>query len=234
MKIQTVFKTCTIRQIGQMQSYLCCHASQPTVASELSRCIWLPQLAEAQILLEKFIRVAHHLPYITHVPSIPLVLQQVYSDMTLQRQIQSGPIILLLSIFAVATYSWVDSDCIHGLFATSAEANSQAPLWIKAAEEILDIANRSSKVSIEKVQGIILVGFVVAHLEGLHRHRALFATSMVLARDLGLHRIDHPSNTDLVQTTQAEIGRRIWWHLCASDWYVLRVFKAQNRTTDNS
>ncbi|GAD96578.1 hypothetical protein NECHADRAFT_47622 [Paecilomyces variotii No. 5] len=130
----------------------------------------------------------------------------------------SGQVILLLSIFAASTYFWVQNDCAYGLFSTPAVANEQASLWIKAAEDVLDIACRSPKVSMEGVQGAIIIGFVAAHLDGLHRYQMLFAMAVVLARDLGLHRIDHPSNSKMANTAQAEIGRRVWWHLCTSDW----------------
>lgn len=215
---QVVFRTCPVGQVIKAQSCIYQRGFHFITNSERSRCIWLPPRAEAQILLEKFIRVVRHLPYVTHTPSLPSVLEQVYADLNQQRQIQSGQIILLLSIFAAATYSWVQSDCAYGLFSTSAEANDQAALWIKAAEDVLDFACRSPKVSIEGVQGAIIIGFVAAHLGGLHGCRVLFATGVVLARDLGLHRIDHPSNAGMANTAQAEIGRRVWWYLCASDW----------------
>ena len=186
--------------------------------SELSRCIWLPPRAEAKILLEKFIRVAHHLPSITHIPSLPSILEQVYVELNQQRQIQLGQLILLLSIFATATHAWMQSDCAYGLFSTSVKANDQASLWIKAAEDALDIACRSPKVSIEGVQGAVIIRFVAANIDGLHRCRVLFPMGLVLARDLGLHRVDHPFNANMANTAQSEIGRRIWWYLCASDW----------------
>ncbi|KAF2092866.1 hypothetical protein NA57DRAFT_69468 [Rhizodiscina lignyota] len=212
-RTRVVFRTCPVARVTKAQSYIYPSEFHSITNSEPPRCIWLPSRAEARILLEKFIRVAHHLPYVTHVPSLPSVLEQAYADLNQQRQIQSGQVILLLSIFAAATHAWVQSDCAYGLFPTSAEANDQASLWIKAAEDVLDIACRSPKVSMEGVQGAVLVGFVASHLDGLHRCRVLFAMGIVLARDLGLHRIDHPSNAGMANTARAEIGRRIWWYL---------------------
>ncbi|CAH0044340.1 unnamed protein product [Clonostachys solani] len=85
-------------------------------------------------------------------------------------------------------------------------------------EDVLEATSQRRKISIEGVQGMILVGFMVAHIDGLHRYRVLFANALVLARDLGLHRIDHPHNSGKANTSQAEIERRVWWYLCASDW----------------
>lgn len=186
---------------------------------ESSRCVWLPLYAEAQILLEKFLREVHQLPFVTHVPSIPSILDDTYKSLTQYHQVKPGNVILLLSIFATATHTWVENDCRHGLFSTPAEANKQALLWVKALEYVLDVAHRSTRMSIEAVQGTIIVLFVLASLEGItHRCRSLKSMALFLARDLGLHRIDHPSNTNMVKTAQAEIGRRVWWYIAASDW----------------
>ncbi|KUJ06325.1 uncharacterized protein LY89DRAFT_726634 [Mollisia scopiformis] len=217
-KSQVVFRTCPVGQITSAKSYIYPRELGTIGSSELSRCIWLPPVTEARVLLDKFIRVAHHLPYVTHISSLPSVLEQIYADLNQQRQIQLGQVVWLLSIVAAATHSWLESDCVYGLFTTSAGANDQASLWIKATEDVLDMACQSPKVSIEGVQGAIILGFVAAHVDGLHRYRVLFAIAVVLARDLGLHRIDHPSNASMANTARAEIGRRVWWYLCASEW----------------
>jgi hypothetical protein len=168
--------------------------------------------------LEKFIRISHHLPYVTHIPSLPAVLKQVYTDLNQQRETQLGRVIFLLSIFAISTYSWLQKDCACGLFSTYTDANNQVSLWVKAAEDVLDIASRPTKATIEIVQGTILLGSVVAHLEGPRRFRKLLVKSIALAQELRLHRIDHPSYAEPTNTIQAEIGRRVWWYLCATDW----------------
>jgi hypothetical protein len=197
-----------------------------TAKSEPSRCIWLPQYAEAQQLLEKYIRDVNHIHNITHVPSLPSIFEEVYTGLNQHSQINSGHMILVLGIFASATHAWVQRDCNHGLFLTTSEANHQTPLWIKATEDILDIAHRSTHVSLEGIQGIIIVTFAVANLEGFSRRcRSLYSLALLLARDLGLHRIDHPSNVDMANTAHAEIGRRVWWYLCASDWWAPMVPK---------
>ena len=129
--------------------------------------------------------------------------------------------ILLLGIFASCTLSWVQQDCERGLFSTPIEANSQSLLWIKATEDVLDIAHRTGCVSIEGIQGIIIASFVVGNLEGISRRcRSMYNMALLLARELGLHHLDHPSNAHLAYSAQAEMGRRVWWYLVASDWFV--------------
>lgn len=57
-------------------------------------------------------------------------------------------------------------------------------------------------------------------MEGVSlRYRSLISTGVLLSRELGLHRIDHESNEANANTIQAEVGRRVWWYLIATDWY---------------
>ena len=185
------------------------------------RCIWLPEYPEAKILLEKYIRDIDHIHHVVHTPSLPSILDEVYACLSQQGHLNPGSVILLLSIFASSTHCWLQRDCANGLFSASGEANSQAQLWVKATEDILDIAHRTASVSIAGLQGIIIISFVLGNLEGFSRRcRILCSMGILLARELGLHCLDHPSNAKLTNPSEVEMGRRVWWYLVASDWFV--------------
>ena len=216
-----MFKIRSIQHIDEAPPYINQNALLSSTSSELLRCIWLPQYHEAKVLLQKFMEDIDPLFHVVHTPSLPAILDQVYAWSNQQGQVKPGNMILLLSIFASCTHSWVQRDCERGLFSTPAEANSQSPLWIKATEDVLDIAHRTTSVSIEGVQGIIVLSFVLADFEGFFRRcRSLYNMAFMLARELGLHFLDHPSNANLADSVQTEIGRRVWWYLAASDWFV--------------
>lgn len=216
-----MFRTCPIQHIKEAQPYISQNSLHSCTNSELSRCVWLPQYPEAKILLGKFIQDIEHIHHVTHCPSLLTILDEVYASLNQQRQVKPGFMILLLSIFASSTHSWLQQDCERGLFSNSADANSQTPMWIKATEDVLDIAHRTACVSIEGIQGIIIVFFVLANLEGVSRRcRSVCSMALLLARELGLHCLDHPSKAHLANSAQAEIGRRVWWYLAASDWFV--------------
>ena len=208
--------------------------SSPNV--EPSRCIRLPQYHEAKkILLEKFIQDIDYAFHVVHTPSLPNIVNEVYTSLDRQGPVRPGNMILLLGICASCTRSWVRRGCERGLFSAPAEANSQSPLWIKAIEDALDIAHRTTCVSIEGIQGIVIAIFVMANFEGFSRRcRSLFNVTYLLARELGLRCLDHPSNVTLASSAQAEIGRRVWWYLAASDWYVLRAHIRQDQTNSFS
>jgi hypothetical protein len=92
---------------------------------------------------------------------------------------------------------------------------------VKALEDVLDIAHRTMGVSMEGIQGVSIAAFVVLNISGFSRRcKALFNMALLLARDAGVHVLDHPSNADSANLARTEIGRRLWWYLVASDWYV--------------
>lgn len=214
-----VFRIRPIQQITRAQPYIWQHETTTGNYSWPSRCISLPERGAAKILLRKFIRDLNHLPYVVHVPSLPIIVDEIYANLDQQHQLKSGHAVLLLGILAAGTHCWIQEDCERGLFATAAEANEQASVWIKAIEDVLDVAHRSAGMSIEGVSGTIIAGFVLANREGFSRRcRSLMSIALLVARELGMHRIDHPSNAQAANTAEAEIGRRAWWYLIASDW----------------
>ena len=73
----------------------------------------------------------------------------------------------------------------------------------------------------EGIQGVAITAFVVLNINGYSRRcKALFNMAVLLARDAGLHVLDHHSNVDSANLARIEIGRKLWWYLVASDWYV--------------
>jgi Fungal Zn(2)-Cys(6) binuclear cluster domain len=214
-----VFKNCPIGQITNAPAYI----NRSTTSFEPLRCIWLPQYSEAQILLEKYVQDVDHIHHIMYTPSLSTMLSRAYTCLSSPDSVTKhggGCMLLFLGIFASATNSWTQLDCDRGLFSTCAEANSQAPLWVKALEDVLDIAHRTMSVSMEGIQGVTIAAYVVLSISGFSRRcKALFNMVLLLARDAGLHVLDHPSNAGSANLARTEIGRRLWWHLVASDWY---------------
>jgi hypothetical protein len=185
-----------------------------------SRCIWLPSIEEARVLLDKYLRDVDHIHHTTHAPTLTRILDEAYASLHQCGQMKSGPTILLLAIFASATHCWVPKDCELGLFTSATQANDQSVLWAKATIDVVDGVYRAPcPVTWEGCQGIIIIAFVIGSTEGFSRRcRGLFTIALFIARELRLHRIDHPSNAANANTIEAEIGRRIWWYLAATDW----------------
>lgn len=171
------------------------------------------------MLLEKYIKDIDHVHHVVHTPSLRTILDSVYARTHKNDVVRSGYDILLLAIFASSSLGWEQRDSERGLFMTPDEAHMYSPFWIKEMEDLLDIAHRTTSVSLEGIQGIIIAIFVVTNMEGFSRRcRSLWNMGLMLSRDLEVHLIDHSSKSHLAHSAQAEMGRRVWWYLVASDW----------------
>lgn len=228
-----VFKVQSICTIPQAPSYIYTvnlDKYKPT------QCVWLPRHDEARVLLDQFITNISYIYHVMHHPSLPTIVDDVYRQIGNSQEqeiLKPGHLVLLLSIVASATHVWApdnddeiqidgESGGSQSLFSSSVEASTQTPLWIKATLEVLNIASQNtSDPALETIQGIIVLSFLICNLEGFSlRYRSLISKGLFLSRELGLHCIDHRSNSAAANTLQAEIGRRVWWYLVATDWYV--------------
>jgi len=200
----------------------------PTYTTQLGKptqCVWLPLQAETNVLVNSYIQDLSYIQHVLHPPSLPTTIDETYRQVSGQAPVQSGHLILLLSIIACATHIWgprEEDDDENSLFVSSAQANAQTPLWIKSAYAVLNAAQDCARPTLETIQGIIILSFVISNLEGVSmRYRSLISTGLLLARELDLHRIDSASNDHVAPPLRVEMSRRVWWYLVATDWYGL-------------
>lgn len=163
---------------------------------------------------------------ILHIPSVRDMIHAVYDELALGRPVDSGSMALVLVICACVSL-WE----LHDTFRLTPSNSSARPSEVLATQAMfaVDNAHVSSQSSIEAVQASILLCFHVCHLEGFSPHaRGLYSRAFTMARGLGLHKIDAPTSvprgstqTDLIET---EVGRKVWWHLAATDWYATHPF----------
>jgi len=211
------FKIGQIRTIPPKLTYT-------TQLGRLTPCIWLPLSEEATILLDIYITELNYIQHVTHTPSLPAVLDEIYRPVESGEPVHPSKVVLLLSIIAHTTHVWSMPDGLNRerpLFLSSTQARSQTSTWIKATYNVLETLQEGPSLALEAIQGIIILSYVLCNIEGVSlRYRSLISTGLLLCREMGLHRIDHESNADAAQTLKAEIGRRVWWYLIATDWYV--------------
>lgn len=212
-----IFNTGPIKDLPSAPTYV----SPPSASREPVRCIWLPQLQESKILIERYMRDASYMKHIVHLPSLANAIDNIYLHLDTREPAHAGSLALLLAVIASVTYTWTIDDNKPSLFSSSIEANSQTPFWIKAAQDTVDAAQRSSCLSLEIVQAIILVAFVIGNQECMSfRFRSMLTNALLISRELGLHRYDLPSDSVKENFIDAEVSRRVWWYLVATDWYV--------------
>ncbi|KFY43014.1 hypothetical protein V494_02133 [Pseudogymnoascus sp. VKM F-4513 (FW-928)] len=214
-------------QITKVSSYVYQNPTSPSSPGEITKCIWLPDYYEANSLAQKYLSDITYIHHVVHTPTVTKVIDEIYEDLSKEISPKVGHIALLLSIIASATYSWTSRDS-NKVFLTVGDADRQCPSWIKATLDVLEYSRRITPGAIEDIQATIIVAFVVSNLEGVSpRYRNLISTAITLGREILLHRIDHPSNSGLAvispaDSIRAEIGRRVWWYITATDWMLSR------------
>jgi hypothetical protein len=177
--------------------------------------------------LDNFIENFSHMYHVTHHPSLPATVDELYRQVENQEPVKASRLLLLLSIIASATLIWTPRDNENRLllFPSPVDAAAQTPKWVKSAFDVLhagvlNAGRDGSHLVLEAVQGVIILSFLLCNLEGVSlRYRFLLSTGFLLSRELGLHRIDDhgndPTDRDLLSS---EMGRRAWWYLVATNW----------------
>ncbi|KAJ5646521.1 hypothetical protein N7490_002893 [Penicillium lividum] len=211
-----------------------CSINQATSAVALSepgldppcatRCIWIPLHNESKQILDKYLADITFIHHVVHSPSVRKLVEEIYQNINGKSSIKLGHVSLLLAILASTTFFWTERDMPSPLFSSVKEANQQAIVWMKIALELLEYSRLKGSESLEDVQAMIIVAFLITNLVGIKSQAwYVFSTAITVARRLQLHRIDHPQNArpGIVHgsSIHEEIGRRVWWYLVATDWY---------------
>ncbi|RSL43309.1 hypothetical protein CEP54_015142 [Fusarium duplospermum] len=220
-----VVRTCPVRLITRPWSFIFQNEALPSLAvqPEPLRCLWLPDRQEAKRLVDKYISDISFIHHVIHGPSVRRLVDQAYDTINQGNTAPMGPIALLIAIFANSTCLWTAQDLSRNLFCGVSEARSQASLWQKAGIDVLDHIQQSPHVSLESTQALVILCYSIVNLEGVSvKYGALFSRAITMARELGLHCIDSPrqvlGHRSGFTKLEAEVGRRIWWYLCTTDW----------------
>ncbi|KAK1148448.1 hypothetical protein N8T08_009451 [Aspergillus melleus] len=198
--------------------------SWPNTMGSYQGSFCLPRSDEARRLLDKYIRDVTFIHHVIHVPTVRALVDGIYEDIESQKQPKPHHVVLLYGIIASSIYSWTEQDADLPFCRNGEEATEKSALWVKSALDLLDYLRRASSQSLEEIQAIIIASFVVCHLEGPSaRYRDLITSAITMARELGLHKIDIPNDTDATDErsrgpVEAEVSRRAWWYLVSTDW----------------
>jgi hypothetical protein len=188
-----------------------------------TKCIWLPLYEEALVIVEKYIKEITYLHHVAHTPSLRTLVKKLYGDLRESRPVEIGQVSLLLGILASTTTFWTEYDMHNKIFSSTEEANGQSIRWMKLALEMVEYSCYMHTESLEDVQAMIILIFVTTNLVGIaSQARYIVNMAISMAKELSLHRIDHPHNYNVDvpprDSARAEISRRVWWYLVATDW----------------
>lgn len=189
------------------------------------RCIWLPLYEESKHIVNKYLADITYIHHVVHIASVRTMVDELYQNLDKGNPIKLGQVSLLLAILTSTTFFWTERDTNTAIFSSAEEANGQATTWVKTTLDVLEYSRRTRSDSLEDIQAMVIVSFVICNIVGITSQvRYIFSMAISVARQLSLHRIDHPDNTGLdvpdPSSIRAEMGRRVWWYLVATDWYV--------------
>jgi hypothetical protein len=192
-----------------------------------NKCVWLPLYEESKQIVDKYLTDITFLHHVVHIPSVRSLVDELYQNLSTQSPVKVGQVSLLLAILASTAFFWTERDMHRPVFLSVMKANELSKRWMATSLEVLEYSRFTSSESLEDVQALIIVGFLVCNIVGItSQARYLFSTAISVAWQLSLHRIDHKYNAELnfprPDSVRAEIGRRVWWYLVATDWYAFQ------------
>lgn len=187
--------------------------------------IWLPPKAEALSLLNYYMDNVHYLHPVIDALVVRRMMETVYTYPEVRAYREPAHIALLLSIFATTGYLWSSRDNNDELlvFHTPKVANQASSAWSDAAIDVADYSRRTSSASIENIQAMIIIEYLIYNNNGFSAAcRLLHSNTITMARDLSLHRIDIPHKRQKIDSeaslAEDETKRRIWWYVASTDW----------------
>ena len=216
---QIVFKTLPLTDMAH------CVQAQPQAGTRL---INLPLKDEALCVFEAYVQYVSYLHHIMHIPSARSMVHEIYADLARGNVVGAaayGKVALLLAIIASAASFQVAVEQDELLPTTVDEAKRISIQMVKAALDVLEYIRRSAMGSVEYVQAMISIFFLMYNLGGFSTLcRAGLGDALVVARDIRLHRTDFIYDRGqcpkALSEVEKETRRRVWWHLTASDWVI--------------
>ncbi|KAG5949795.1 hypothetical protein E4U53_005763 [Claviceps sorghi] len=186
-------------------------------------CIFLPLYHEACTIINTFSSDWTILSPTVHTPTLLLCIQNVYNCVQLQKPVSLDELLLFLGIISSVTHSSSLGDDVSRLFGSHVEAVSRCATWIDASFAMSDEVKRRGLTSLVCLQAHTILMKVSCYVEGSSvRNRSLVSTSIAMAREMGIHRIDLPGEKRLGinSAIEVEVARRVWWDNVTIDWFL--------------
>ncbi|KAH0840559.1 hypothetical protein FOPE_05750 [Fonsecaea pedrosoi] len=195
--------------ISKTTSYTYLDPPTPSYPAEPVKCIWLPRHGEASVFVDKYIRDITYVHHVIHSASLRKLMDDIYHDLDMRRPLHRGHVALLLSIIASATFLWTTCDN-PDLYHSVDDARNQAASWVTATLDMLDYSRRTTNGSIEDVQALIIVSFLVCNMEGTSiRYYNLHGNYLFI--ELTTYRVAHQLTRLKLRSGEGSGGTLLHW-----------------------
>lgn len=185
--------------------------------------IYLPLYHEACTIVNTFSSDWTILSPTIHVPTLLVCMQTIYTSIQEQKPVALDELLLFLCMIASVTHASCLGDDVSRLFESHpGGAHSRCATWIDAAFAISDEVMRRGLTGIVCLQAHTILTKVSCYMEGNSvRNRSLVSTSIAMARELGIHRVDLPGEKlGINSPMEIEMARRLWWDNTTLDWFL--------------
>jgi len=180
----------------------------------------LPPIQLARLLFQHYVQTADSLHREIHIPSTQELLETTYAQLVASLPVSTETLVLFCSIFASSSF-YVCHKHSHQVRRELKDARELHPVWKRIALESVMGHDAAASLTLTSLQSISIMMYLTWDSEGqsttFHTLRNLAHTKAI---QMKLHRLDEDMATDVVQ---AELKRRLWWHLAATDWCVNSV-----------
>jgi len=198
------------------------------LSSTQQRRILLPTYDEACSMFDLYTKYICYFQHVLHLPALRRMLEDVYGRLSRKEEVEIPHVLLLLAVFSTVLMYTAALDTKSTTSGPPPEKEALFMLWFRYLLDLLDHCRRVLPGSLEIVQACVVILFLDYNLEGFTpRARSVLYQAIQTAKDAGMNRVDCPSyitrrehkaTTDSV--IDAELKRRVWWHITATDWMI--------------
>lgn len=194
------------------------------------RQIRLPPKHETVRLFHVYFDYIGCFQHIIHQPRSLTLINEVYNQIT-HGSTTTAPrgLALILSVVAIGIILEPLQGSLDEVLPILKDRLRASAVYVRASMDCLEQHRRRMSHTLEGVQAMLVLQFLINHIEALSpRCRALAAEAVAVSHSLGLHSVDLPSGRggpfqNETDPVTLEMKRRVWWYLTATDWMVSMV-----------
>jgi hypothetical protein len=184
-----------------------------------------PTRHDAELLLDCFIKTFDAMYRNLHVPTTWLQLRELYDDLEANRVPTATRLAFFLGVFAGSAYISKNGFQLECPTSDRRSPVALAESWHKQAVFLL--TKPPVPPSTQALIALMTLAHLCTQIEGFSGSFGILAMSgLQMARTMRINRLDSHNfreerRKNGANMVDVELKRRVWWHIVASDWFVI-------------